>query len=107
MFSNVDEEGLEGTAGPSSDDFRSPKRRRSGSGWCRSLGATGMGKVWCEVFCGSAEEGKWVHVDALLGWIDRCRLECSTAGRLLSQDALLDSHVKTVNMHGNYNFAVF
>lgn len=25
---------------------------------------------WAEVFCGSAETGKWIHVDPLLGWID-------------------------------------
>ena len=25
---------------------------------------------WAEVFCGSAELGKWVHVDPLLNWLD-------------------------------------
>ena len=25
---------------------------------------------WSEVFCGSAEHGKWIHIDPLLDWID-------------------------------------
>lgn len=25
---------------------------------------------WAEVYCNSAEHGKWVHVDPLLDWLD-------------------------------------
>eukprot|EP00891_Asterochloris_glomerata_P007608 jgi/Astpho2/7608/Aster-x0327 len=26
---------------------------------------------WAEVFCGSGDEGRWVHVDPLLNWLDK------------------------------------
>ena len=26
---------------------------------------------WAEVYCGSAERGRWVHVDVVNGYIDR------------------------------------
>eukprot|EP00803_Ostreobium_quekettii_P010217 evm.model.scf_242.4 EVM.evm.TU.scf_242.4 scf_242:73500-80879(+) len=59
-----------GQARPPTGDVHAGKRQRSGSGWSRSL-STHFGNGWCEVFWGSPGGGKWVHVDGVMGWIDR------------------------------------
>ncbi|GMH36283.1 hypothetical protein BSKO_04151 [Bryopsis sp. KO-2023] len=41
----------------------------AGSGWSRSKS---LCHHWCEVFCGSVENGRWVHVDPINDWVDRC-----------------------------------
>lgn len=30
---------------------------------------------WAEVWCGSAETGRWVHVDVVNGLVDRCGVD--------------------------------
>jgi len=36
----------------------------------QDLAQSSAASCWAEVFCGSAELGKWVHVDPLLNWLD-------------------------------------
>ncbi|KAK9840463.1 hypothetical protein WJX74_010195 [Apatococcus lobatus] len=40
------------------------------SSWGRRFRGEGVGQVWAEVYCDSADMGKWVHVDPHLGWVD-------------------------------------
>lgn len=47
-----------------------------GSAWSKGGTAGGdAGNAWVEVYCASAAGGRWVPVDPLMGWVDRC---CST-----------------------------
>ncbi|KAA6419983.1 MAG: DNA repair complementing XP-C cells-like [Trebouxia sp. A1-2] len=36
----------------------------------QDLAQSSAASCWAEVFCGSAELGRWVHVDPLLNWLD-------------------------------------
>lgn len=36
----------------------------------QDLAQSNAASHWAEIFCGSAELGKWVHVDPLLNWLD-------------------------------------
>ncbi|KAL0038560.1 hypothetical protein WJX77_010735 [Trebouxia sp. C0004] len=36
----------------------------------QDLAHSSAASCWAEVFCGSADHGKWVHVDPLLNWLD-------------------------------------
>ncbi len=40
------------------------------SSWGRRFRGEGVGQAWAEVYCDSADMGKWVHVDPHLGWVD-------------------------------------
>ena len=50
--------------------------KAQGTGWtsARSVGRSQAADTWVEVYCDGEDEGRgrWVHVQPLLGWIDRC-----------------------------------
>ena len=47
---------------------RAPKTRQvRGAAWGST---TGVGTFWLEVYTGSEDTGKWMHVDPLTGWVD-------------------------------------
>ena len=48
---------------------RAPSGIASNS-WGRRFRGEGVGQAWAEVYCDSADMGKWVHVDPHLGWVD-------------------------------------
>ena len=48
-----------------------------GETWTRDAGLatqdfaqSDAASYWAEVFCGTAEQGRWTHIDPLLGWLD-------------------------------------
>ncbi|KAK9858829.1 hypothetical protein WJX84_000716 [Apatococcus fuscideae] len=40
------------------------------SHWGRRFRGEGVGQAWAEVYCDSAAQGKWIHVDPHMGWVD-------------------------------------
>ena len=51
-----------------------------GAAWARLETRNVGGRCWTEVFCGDVASGRWLHVDPLLGVMDRYNLP---AGRIL------------------------
>lgn len=41
-----------------------------GAAWSKKLEQCGAGCHWAEIWCGSADSGRWVHFDPCLGWAD-------------------------------------
>ena len=47
------------------------KKKGAGLSWARDPQRSQLCMFWAEVFCGSGDEGRWVHVDPLLNWLDK------------------------------------
>lgn len=47
------------------------KRRGGARGAAFGPHQADIGRYWVEVYCGTAETGRWVHVDPVAGWVDR------------------------------------
>lgn len=54
------------------EDEACPRRRVRGAAWARAQKMELGGRAWAEVYCGTPEAGAWVHLDPILGTVDRC-----------------------------------
>lgn len=47
------------------------RRKVRGAAWVRAQKVELGGRAWAEVYCGTPEAGAWVHLDPILGTVDR------------------------------------
>ena len=47
------------------------RRKVRGAAWVRAQKVELGGRAWAEVYCGTPEAGAWIHLDPILGTVDR------------------------------------